>query len=178
MARQQQKYCQACAGEIQKHGKEIEKVYYCGSACQKEDWKFHKASCKSVRVYRLVYRAGELARTIYYTFRSRTFPITVTNVKRGGDSLSYHWDDTGFHFRELKQSVVSNIEDRRTILFKDKCAEAIVACKDAVVLALNGKYLLDARASMGLLLTTTQEHTTRSRKSQSQSTKCHLTSKS
>jgi hypothetical protein len=48
-------------------------THYCSSTCQKQDWKIHKALCKSFQARKVLYRAGSILQQIFYIYRKEVF---------------------------------------------------------------------------------------------------------
>jgi hypothetical protein len=139
------KYCQACAGGYNKHGKEVEKTYYCGSECQKGDWKSHKALCKRFQIYRQVYRAGELARKLFFVYREKSYHDKVLKTEFEDNDIHVHFDPClnpnlteGLNFKCLPHSVARKEEDRFAILAADTCVNAMLMVEPIIRFSLKG----------------------------------------
>lgn len=46
---------------------------YCSTTCQREDWKVHKTFCKAAQARRLLYRAADLIKALFYIHHETTF---------------------------------------------------------------------------------------------------------
>ncbi|KAL8869826.1 MAG: hypothetical protein Q9174_003973, partial [Haloplaca sp. 1 TL-2023] len=88
--------CEVCKGLPDEAG-DLMGVYYCGAACQKEDWPSHKIKCKAVRAARdrqILYRAGEIAQALWMLYCRKTWDSVIDSVKKM-DYGEFEWSDLG-----------------------------------------------------------------------------------
>jgi len=66
------------------------RIYYCGGACQKEHWGQHKLDYKAAQSRRPLYRAGELAKTMFNMCSKMTWKFPIKNLLKAENSWIVH----------------------------------------------------------------------------------------
>lgn len=119
--------CKACKGAPD--GSEgVLGVYYCGSTCQKVGWGEHKTFCKAAKERRAVYRAGEIARQLHYTFNRNSWMWPIARAEKTDDTW---WVNDG-EPTTSKSAVIPfpsamfpDIKDQRAMLSFNSCNGAV-----------------------------------------------------
>ena len=65
-------------------------VRYCSGECQKNDWDRHKPFCKKAKLRQKVYRAGDIARDVFYVFGRITNMWTAERIDKAGAMWLVH----------------------------------------------------------------------------------------
>lgn len=82
--------CRGCLDGIDAEGAAASRTLYCGVDCQKKHWGSHKTVCKQLKVRKELYRAGDLIKKVYYTFRAHAFEVPVRKIEKTGDEIHLH----------------------------------------------------------------------------------------
>lgn len=85
------KVCKACIATPDLNGKPL-KTYYCDAKCQKSHWEDHKAACKAHQQRKALYRAGEIAQSVFYMYRRLVFDKKLKAVQFNGDDIVIYDD--------------------------------------------------------------------------------------
>lgn len=123
--------CNGCKGTPNRNGVSSA-IYYCSATCQKKDWNSHRPSCKASRDRQALYRAGQVAQGLHYTFRRNTWSWAIGSVEREkGEALGETWKifdgkhpETGYFF-QFPTDPFPDVKDQETILSYGSCREAI-----------------------------------------------------
>ena len=84
------KTCQGCLDGIDAEGATAPRTVYCSVDCQKKHWDSHKTVCKQLKVRKELYRAGDLIKKVYYTFRAHAFEVPLRKIEKMGDQIHLH----------------------------------------------------------------------------------------
>ena len=60
--------CKACRNMPNDTDGKITSTWYCGAKCQSGHWDEHKARCKAARARQALYRAGSVAKQMFYLY--------------------------------------------------------------------------------------------------------------
>ncbi|PVH78501.1 hypothetical protein DL98DRAFT_590244 [Cadophora sp. DSE1049] len=74
----------ACTGckDVPAIDGDIKTIYYCSSACQKEDWQYHKVLCKRLQTRKLFYLAGSVLQEMFYMYREKMFDKLIARIDK------------------------------------------------------------------------------------------------
>ncbi|KAL8866254.1 MAG: hypothetical protein Q9174_006410 [Haloplaca sp. 1 TL-2023] len=144
--------CKACKGLPDESGNVVD-VYYCGAACQKEDWPSHKVKCKAARAARdrhILHRAGELAQALWMLFCRKTWQWVVEDVEEDFgpiewidlDILYYgkYWDvchgrrtaKTKNYFLDFPVEKFPDVQQQEALLTQSRCKHALCVMDNIV----------------------------------------------
>ena len=119
-------YCQACSGAIDEDGAVL-RIWYCGRACQKEDWAIHKPLCQRLKLRKQGYRAAHLAQTIFYHYRETMFDVLITKAEKKGEDLVL-WEGN-YGSRQLlapfPNALFTSKEDKEAALTYLTCSDTL-----------------------------------------------------
>ncbi len=118
--------CKACKGTQDGVGGLVA-VYYCDAKCQKDGWKAHKPLCKAAQDRTALYRMGEIARYLYYTFQKNAWKWVIEKVVKDGDTWLVY-DGQSFDksiVAPFPSAMFPDAEDQETIMSYNSCNSAV-----------------------------------------------------
>lgn len=125
---------QICSGCNETPGHEEHgNTYYCSIACQKTARPDHEKLCLKLQQRRALYRAGDIAQSIFYAFREKVFDNQVVKIQHADKKMIVHlslkWPlgVNPFHivFCPFPSSTTVAESDKNAVL-------AVHACDDAL----------------------------------------------
>ncbi|KAK0111680.1 hypothetical protein ONS95_002025 [Cadophora gregata] len=126
----------ACTGcnDVPAIDDDINPIYYCSSACQKEDWQYHKKLCKRLQIRKLFYRAGSVLQEMFYMYREKMFDKLITRMEKSqGHLIVYEGRYNPVITTEtdclipFPTQLCQTEEDRKSVLVHLACDDASIA---------------------------------------------------
>lgn len=102
-------------------------VYYCNAACQSSAWANHKVDCKIAKDRRALYRAGDIAQELWFTFQKNTWMWSVDRLKKDGNNWQvFDGQCSGKSIVvPFPTSVFPEANDQKSIMSYNSCNAAI-----------------------------------------------------
>lgn len=132
--------CKACKGTQDGVGGLVA-VYYCDATCQKDGWKAHKPLCKAAKDRMALYRTGEIAQHLYYTFKRHAWKWVIERVEKKDNT----WLVFDGIFRDksivvpFPDAMFRDAKDQEIIMSYTSCNSAVAFLHRLFGDTLNGK---------------------------------------
>ena len=82
--------CKACRATPDATNGKSSSTWYCSADCQKAHWAVHKTQCKDAQTRQALYRAGSLARRIFYLYAKTSFMWNPGRFEKIGTTWLIH----------------------------------------------------------------------------------------
>lgn len=117
--------CVGCIEGVDQYGRPLP-TYYCTKDCQQRHWPKHRKDCRIANARKVLYRGGELLKTVWLAFREEAFDLRLSRVQRQGDKLHIYegkYEDTEVLVR-YPQHLVSDPVEKQALLSHRACSDS------------------------------------------------------
>ncbi len=133
------KNCSACREAPDANGGQVEATWYCGLDCQQAHWGNHKIVCKALQQRKILYRAGETAQLLFYTYREIVFDKLIVKVERKGNEISlYEGEYEDDCFIPFPAALFPDEREKQAVLTYLACGDALGYLHEVLKIMLKG----------------------------------------
>jgi len=138
------KHCKGCFQAVDVQGRQISPTYYCSKECQRSDWKHrgHKLVCMQACDRKRLHRAGELIQAVFHEYGHACTESWITDVVTGFDGKKTCVVTTyklgSLLFCDFPDHLFRNEHDRKVMLARFQCDEALLRMHSLILQALEG----------------------------------------
>ena len=145
--------CKACRATPDATNGKPSSAWYCGADCQKAHWAVHKTLCKDAQTRQAIYRAGSLARQIFYLFAKTSFMWTPGRFEKIGTTWLVHTVDyTGTSLLiPFPYALFPDGREQEALLTHQNCNGAVSDMHNVIKGLLKGRSLL-RHSSLGSII--------------------------
>ena len=133
--------CKACKAMPNATDGKLSSVWYCGADCQKAHWMGHKVECKAAQTRQALYRAGSLARQIFYSYAKTSFMWNPGRFEKIGTTWLVHtavYTGTS-QLMPFPYALFPDVLEQEALLTHQSCNNAVSEMHDVVEVLLKGR---------------------------------------
>ena len=133
--------CKACKAMPNATDGKISSAWYCGADCQKAHWAVHKILCKDAQMRQALYRAGSLARQIFYLYAKTSFMWNPGRIEKIGTTWLIHpalYTGTS-QLVPFPYALFPDLLEQEALLTHQSCNNAVSEMHNVVEVLLRGK---------------------------------------
>ena len=138
------KTCKACRATPNATDGKPSSTWYCSADCQKAHWAVHKTLCKDAQTRQALYRAGSLAREIFYRYAKTSFMWNPGRIEKIGTTWLIHdavYTVTSLLF-PFPYALFPDVLEQEALLTHQSCNTAVSDMHNVVKALLRGSLLL------------------------------------
>ena len=136
--------CKACKLTPDATDGKNSSAWYCSADCQKAHWAVHKILCKDAQTRQALYRAGSLARQIFYLYAKTSLMWNPGRIEKIGTTWLIHdavYTGTGLVF-PFPYALFPDVLEQEALLTHQNCNTAVSDMHNVVKALLRGRLLL------------------------------------